>query len=71
MLLSFSFIVFDHKIYLEKITNFSLYTLVQNLTFSKKANNSMKNSARQTNNCSNNRRFFALLVYNANFTISL
>ena len=67
MLLSFSFIVFDHKIYLEKITNFSLYTLVKNLTFSKKANNSMKNSARVANNVSNNRYFFTLFVYNANF----
>ena len=30
--------------------NFSLYTLVQNLTFSKKSNNSMKNGSRVTNN---------------------
>ena len=40
--------------------NFSLYTIVQNLAFSKKANNSMKNSARVANNISNNRYFFVL-----------
>ena len=49
--------------------NFSLYTLVKNLTFSKKANNSMKNSARVANNASNNRYFFALFVCNTNFKI--
>ena len=47
----------------EKNINFSLYTLVQNLTFSKKANNSMKNSARVTNKASNNRYFFALFFF--------
>ena len=47
--------------------NFPLYTLVQNLTFSKKANNSMKNSARVTNNASNNRYFFASFECNTNF----
>ena len=41
--------------------NFPLYTLVQNLTFSKKANNSMKNRARVTNNNSNDRYFFCYL----------
>ena len=46
---------------------FPLYTLVQNLTFSKKANNSTKNSARVTNNASNNRHFFALVAFSANF----
>jgi hypothetical protein len=67
MILSFGFIIFYHKTNLEKIMNFSLYTLVQNLTFSKKANNSMKNRARITNNVSNNRYFFALFISNANF----
>ena len=47
--------------------SFPLYTLVQNLTFSKKANNSTKNSARVTDNASNNRYFFALAAYNVNF----
>ena len=47
--------------------NFPLYTLVQNLTFWKKANNSMKNSAKVTNNVSNNRYFFALLVCNTKY----
>ena len=51
--------------------NFPLYILVQNLTFWKKANNSMKNKARVTNNASNNRYFFALFVCNTNFTILL
>ena len=51
--------------------NFSLYTLVQNLDFSKKANNSMKNKARVTNNASNNRYFAALFVCNDNFKILL
>ena len=59
IILSFSFIIFYYKINLKKIMNFSLlYTLVQNLTFSKKANNSMKNIARVPNNASNNRYFF-------------
>ena len=53
----------------EKNINFSLYTLVQNLTFSGKANNSMKNRARVTNNASNNRYFFALFVGNTNVNI--
>jgi hypothetical protein len=46
-----------------------LYTLVQNLTFSKKANNSMKNRARVTNNALNNRYFVALFVCNTNFKV--
>ena len=66
MILSFSFITIYHKLNFEKINNFSLYTIVQNLTFSKKANNSMKNSAGVTNNTSNNRYFFALFVCNVN-----
>ena len=41
--------------------NFPLYTLVQILIFSKKANNSMKNSARVTNNASNNTYFLLYL----------
>ena len=53
----------------EKNINFSLYTLVQNLTFSKKANNSMKNRARVTNNASNDRYFFVLFVCNTSFKI--
>ena len=69
MILLFSFIIFYHKINLEKNINFSLYTLVQNLTFSGKANNSMKNRARVTNNVSNNRYLFALFVYNTKFKI--
>ena len=71
MLLSFSFIIFYHKTNLEKIANFSLYTLVQNSTFSKKANNSMKNRARVANNISNNRYYFALFVCNAKFKVLL
>ena len=67
MALSFSSIVFYYKIDFEKVMNFSLSTLVQNLTFSKKANNSMKNNAKVTNNTSNNRYFFALFVYNTKF----
>ena len=69
MLFSFSFTIFYYKINLEKSINFSLYTLVQNLTFSKKANNSMKNKARVANNASNNRHFFAVFVCNTNFKI--
>ena len=38
------------------------YTLIQNSTFSKKINNSIKNRAKVTNNASNNRYFFALSV---------
>ena len=49
--------------------NFSLSTLVQNLAFSKKANNSMKNRARVTNNIPNNRYGFALRICNVNFKI--
>ena len=49
--------------------NFPLYTLVKNLTFSKKANNSTKNSARVTNNASNNKYYFALFFYNINCKI--
>ena len=71
MLLSFNFIIFHHKIKLEKNINFSLYTLVQNLTISKKANNSMQNRARVTNNASNDRWFFALFVCSTNFKFSL
>ena len=67
MIPSFSSIIFYYKTNLEKIINFSLYTLVQNLAFSKKANNFMKNSARETNNTSNNRYFFALFVCNNKF----
>jgi hypothetical protein len=67
MIVLFGFIKFYHKINLEKIMNFSLYTLVQNLAFSKKANNSMKNRAIVTNNVSNNRYFFALFVCNTKF----
>ena len=68
---SFGFIIFYYKTNLEKITNFSLYTLIQDLTFSKKANNFMKNSTRMTNNILNNRYFIVLFVYNANFKILL
>ena len=71
MILLFSFIIFYYKINLEKNINFSLYTLVQNLTFSKKANNSMKNRARVTNNASNDRYFFALFVCKTNVKILL
>ena len=68
MVLLFSFIIFYHKTDFEEIINFSLlYTLVKNLTFSKKANNSTKNSAKETNNASNNRHFFALTICSANF----
>ena len=49
--------------------NFSLYTLVQNLGFSKKANSSMKNSARVTDNNPNNRYFLVLFVCTTNFKI--
>ena len=69
MIPSSGFIKLYHKINFEKNINFSLYTLVQNLTFSKKANNSMKNRARVTNNASNNRYFFALFVCNFNLKI--
>ena len=51
--------------------NFPLYTLVQNLTFSKKANNSMKNSTKVANKVSNNRYFIALFVCNVSFEILL
>jgi hypothetical protein len=51
--------------------NFSLYTLVQNLGFSKKANNSMKNRATVTNNALNNRYFIALFFYNVKFKVLL
>ena len=44
-----------------------LYTLVQNLDFSKKVNNSMKNNARATNNISNNRCLFVLITYGIKF----
>ena len=44
--------------------NFFLYTLLQNLDFWKKANNSIKNRARVANNASNNRYCFALFVCN-------
>ena len=44
---------------------------MQNLDFSKKANNSMKNNARGTNNVSNNRTLFALFVCNAKFKLLL
>ena len=71
MILSLSFIIFYHKTDFEKIIYFSLYTLVQNLGFSKKANNSMKNSPRVTNNVSNNRYFFDLFVCNTNFKVLL
>ena len=71
MILSLSSVIFYHKTDFEKTMNISLYTLVQNLTFSKKANDSMKNSARMTNNASNNRYFFALFVCNAKFKILL
>ena len=49
--------------------NSSLSILVQNLAFSKKADNSMKNIARATNNTPNNRYFFILFIFNANFKI--
>ena len=71
MILSFSFIIFHYKIYIEKIKNSPLYTLVQNLTFLKKANDFMRNSARMTNNGSNNRCFFALFSCNKNFKLLL
>jgi hypothetical protein len=44
--------------------DFPLYTLVQNLGFSKKADSSTKNSARRTNNIPNNRYFVALFFCN-------
>jgi hypothetical protein len=71
MILSFGFIIFYHKTNFEKNINFSLYTLVENLTFSKKANNPMKNRARVTNNASNNSYFIVLFVYNVSFKILL
>ena len=49
--------------------NSPLYTLVQNLTFSKKANNSMKNNASVPHYVSNNRYNFDLFVYNAKFKV--
>ena len=52
----------------KNIKNLSLlYTLVRNLDFSKKTNNSMKNSVRVTDNASNNRYFFVLFACNNNF----
>ena len=52
--------------------NFTLlYTLVQNLGFSKKANNSMKNGARVTNNATIDRHLFALSVCNVNYIFLL
>ena len=51
--------------------NFSLCTLVQNLTFPKKADNSMKDSAKVTNNALNYRYAFALFVGNIMFKILL
>ena len=71
MIVLFGFIKFYYKINFEKIMNSSLYTLVQNLTFSKKVNNSMKNSAIVTNNASNNKYFFALPAYDTKFKILL
>ena len=71
MILSFNFIIFYYKIYFEKIMNFSLYTLVQNLGFSKKANTSMKNRATVTNKALKHRCFIALFVCNVNFKILL
>jgi hypothetical protein len=71
MILFFGFSIFYHKINLEKIIDFSLYTLVQNLTFLKKANNSMKNNAKVTYNASNNRYFFALFTCNVNYIFLL
>ena len=62
MILLFGSIKFHHKTNIEKIINFALYTLVQNLTFSKKANNFMKNSARVPNYALNDRSFFALFA---------
>ena len=47
--------------------NFSLYTLVKNLTFSKKANNFMKNRAKVINFVPNNAYFFALYVCTTTF----
>ena len=47
--------------------NFPLYTLVKNLGFTKKANNSMKNSIKVTNYGSNDGYFFALFVCNITF----
>ena len=69
MILLFRFIKFHRKMDFEKNINFSLYTIVQNLTFSGKANNSMKNRARVTNNALNNRYLFALFVSNTKFKI--
>ena len=42
--------------------DFPLYTLVQNLGFSKKADSSTKNSARRTNNTPNSRYLVALFI---------
>ena len=67
MVLLSGVIIFYHKINFEKSRIFPLYTLVQNLGFSKKANNSTKNSARVNNNTPNNRYFVALFVYIAKF----
>jgi hypothetical protein len=71
MILSFSFIIFYRKIDFENIVNFPLYTLVQNLGFSKKADSSTKNSARRTNNTANNRYFVPLFVCNVKFNYLL
>ena len=51
--------------------NFPLYTLVQDFTFTKKADNSMKNNAKATSTTSNNSSFFALPVCNSNFKVLL
>ena len=71
MTLQLSFIIFYYKTYFEKIMNFSLYTLVQNLAFSKKADKSMRNSAKVTNNVSDNRYSLVLIVCNVSFKILL
>ena len=49
--------------------NFPLYTLDQNLNFSEKVNNSIKYSARVTNNVSNIRHDFALFFCNTKFKL--
>ena len=49
--------------------NFPLYTLVKNLSFTKKANNSMKNITRVINNSSTNRYVFALFGCNTYFIL--
>ena len=69
MTFSFNFIIFYHKIYFEKITEFSLYTVVQNLGFSRKANNCIKNRARVANNASNNIMYFFLLYLSVVLTV--